>query len=77
MSCQLNIIYYLIHKFIFLCLILDYKNLKLKNLIDSIAIDFLFSKNFASMKDIRRRCNLMIALSKFTFNKKIFNKIIV
>ena len=76
MSCQLNIIYYLINKFIFLCLILDYKNLKLKNLIDSIAIDFLFSKNFASMKDIRRNFNLMMNLSKLTFYKMIMSGVV-
>ena len=28
------------------------------------------------MKDIRRRYNPMVDLSKFTFNKKILNKII-
>ena len=28
------------------------------------------------MKDIRRRYNLMVDLSKFTFNKKILSKIV-
>ena len=28
------------------------------------------------MKDIRRKCNLMVDLSKFTFNKKILSKIV-
>ena len=32
-------IYYLIHKLIFLCIILDYENLKFKYLIDDITID--------------------------------------
>ena len=36
---QLNIIYYLIHKLIFLYIILEYKNLKFKYLINNIAID--------------------------------------
>jgi len=36
--CQSNIIYYLIHTLIFLCIILDYKNLKFKYLIDDIVI---------------------------------------
>ena len=64
-------------KLIFLCIILDYKNLKFKQLIDDIGIDFLYSRNFASMKDIKRKCNLMVDLSKFTFNKKILSDIIV
>ena len=42
-SCQLDIIYHSIHKIIFLCIILDYKNLKFKYLIDDIAIGILFS----------------------------------
>ena len=29
------------------------------------------------MEDIRRKCNLMIDLSKFTYDKKILNKIVV
>ena len=29
------------------------------------------------MKDIRRRCNLMVDLLKFTSNKKILSKIVV
>ena len=45
---------------------LDYKNSKFKNLIDDIAMDIWFSWNFASMKDIKRKCNSMMNLSKFT-----------
>jgi len=37
--------------------------LKFKLLIDDIVIDFLFSENFASMEDIRRKCNLIVDLS--------------
>ena len=47
-----------------------YKNLQFKQLIDNIAIDFWSSKNFACMKDVKRKCNQMINLSKFTSNKK-------
>ena len=38
-------------------------------MIDNIAIDLWSSWNFASMEDIRKKCNSMIELSKFTFNK--------
>ena len=56
-----------------LCIILNYKNLQFKQFIDNIAIDFLFSRNFANIKDIRRKCNPMVDLSKFISNKKIFS----
>ena len=54
----------------FLRIILNYKNSKFKHLVDNIAIDLLFYENFISMKDMRRKCNSMIDLSKFTSNKK-------
>ena len=38
-----------------LCIILDYKNLKFKHLIDDIALDIWFSWNFASMEDMRKK----------------------
>jgi len=63
--------YYSIHKLIFLCKILNYKNLKFKHFIDDIVIDLRFSRNFVNTEDIRRKCNLMISLSKFTSNKNI------
>ena len=44
--------------------------------IDDIFIDLWFFENFASIEDIRRKCNLMVNLSKFTTNKKILSKII-
>ena len=47
----------------FLCIILDYKMSKFKNLIDGIAIDFLSSWKFSNMEDIRRKCNLIVNLS--------------
>ena len=37
---------------------------------NSIAIYFLFYWNFTSMEDIRRKCNPIVDLSKFTSNKK-------
>ena len=43
-------------------MILNYKNLKFKYLIDDIAIDFLFYRNFASMEDIRRKYDPMVNL---------------
>ena len=46
---------------------------KFKNFIDDITVDLQFFRNFASMEYIRRRCNLMVNLSKFTFNKKILS----
>ena len=44
---------------------------------DDIVIDFRLSGNFLSMKDIRRKYNSMMNLSKFTFNKKILSGVIV
>ena len=67
--------YYSIHKLIFLCKILNYKNLKFKYLIDDIVIDLRFSRNFVNMQDIRRKCNLMMNLSKFTSNKNILSRV--
>ena len=64
----MSIGYYLLYDLYayILCIVLNYKNLQFKQFIDDIAI--------ASMKDIRRRCNPMINLSKFTSNKKILSK---
>ena len=39
-------------------------------MIDDIAIDLWFFENFASIENIRRKCNIMVDLSKFTSNKK-------
>ena len=46
-------------------------NLKFKYFIDDITINLLFSSNFASMKNIIKKYNLMINLSKFISNKNI------
>ena len=37
---------------LFLCIILDYKNMKFRHLIDHIASDLWFSRNFASIEDV-------------------------
>ena len=50
-------------------------------MIDGIAIDLWSSKTFVSINDVRRKCNSMINLSKFTLKKKekkkILNKVVV
>ena len=60
----------------FLCILLDYKKLKFKHLVDDITIDFLSFGNFASMKNIKRKYIPMMDLLKFTFNKKILSKVV-
>ena len=57
-------------------MILDYKSFKFKHLIDDIVNDFLSFENFVSMEDIRRKCNQMVDLSKFTSNKMILSKVV-
>ena len=52
----------------FLYTTLNYKNLKLQYLFDNIVIDFLFSWNFISIKDIIKIRNLTIKILKFTLN---------
>ena len=37
---------------------------------NDINIDIWYFGNFENMENIRRKCNLMMDLSKFTFNKK-------
>ena len=48
-------------------------------MINNIAINYIFYENFASMEDIKRKCNLMVDLWKFISNKKkrIFSKVVV
>ena len=48
-----------------------------KQLIDNTIIDLWSSTNFSSMEGIKRKCNLMMDLSKFTYNKKILNEVVV
>ena len=49
--------------------------MKFKYLINDIPIDFCSFGNFASMKDIRSKCNQMRVLSKLTFSKKILSSL--
>ena len=51
--------------------------MKFKYLIDDIVINFLSYENFVCMKKIRRNCNSIVDLSKFTFNKNILNEVVV
>ena len=51
--------------------------LAIKQFIDDITIDLQFSRNFASIKDIRRKCNTMADLLGFTSNKKILSNVII
>ena len=60
----------------FLYIILYYKNLKLKYLIDNIAIDLWSSRNFATMEDVKRKYNQMVGLLKFISNKKILSEVV-
>ena len=64
--CQLNFIYK----------ILDYKSLQFKQLINDITIDIQSFGNFASIEHIRRKCNSMVDLSKFTYNKNILSEVV-
>ena len=43
--------------YIYIYIILDYKNLKFKHLIDDITINVSSFGNLTSIKDIRRKCN--------------------
>ena len=55
----------------FTYIILYYKKLKFKYLIDDITIDLLFFWNFTRIEDIIRTYNPTVRFSKFTSNKKI------
>ena len=50
--------------------------LNLKHLIDNITIDFWFFGNFTSMKDIKRKWNVMVDLSIFISNLKNISGVI-
>lgn len=56
---------------------LYYKNMKFKHLVDGIAIDFLSSLNFASMKHIRRKYNSNLNFSKSISNKRILSEVVI
>ena len=51
-------------------------NFKLQKLDDKV-INLGSFENFVDLKDIKRKYNSMINLSKFTSNKKILNEIVV
>ena len=51
--------------------------MKFKHLIDDIAIDLWSSGNFASIENIRRKCNTVVDLTKLTSNKKILSGVVV
>ena len=61
---------------LFLFIILEYKNLKFKHLINNITIDRWSSRNFANMENIRRKCNPILNLSKFASNKIILSGVV-
>ena len=73
-SCHSDVIYYSIHKLIFY-VHFRLQKLKFKYLIDDIAIDIWSYWKFAKMEDIRRKCNPMVDLSKFTSNTKEKEKV--
>ena len=52
-------------------------NSKFKELSDDIAINISSFWNFENMEDLRRKCNPMIDLPKFTSNKKILSWVVV
>ena len=45
-------------------------------MIDDIAIDLWFYRNFANIEDKRRKCNPIVYLLKFTSNKRILSEIV-
>ena len=76
-KCHTNLILFTIQlRNLFLCIILNYKNLKFEHLIDDIVIDFWFSKNFTSMKDVRKKRNPIMDSSKFTYNMEILSGVV-
>ena len=47
--------------------------MKFKHLIDNIAINLYYFKNFTNIKHIRRKYNPTTHYLKFTFNKRIIS----
>ena len=78
MSSFISVRYYLLYDLqaYILCVILNYKNLQFKQFIDNTAINLQSSRNFTSIENIIRRCNPMVDLPKFAFNKKILSKVV-
>ena len=53
------------------------QNLKFKHKIDGIANNFFYLLEiFASKEDIKRKCNPIMDLLNFTFNKKIVSEVV-
>ena len=42
-----------------------------------LIFDFFLFFYFASIKNIRNKCNSIIDLSKFTFNKKVLSEFVI
>ena len=76
-SNSISIKYYLLYDLLayILNIILNYKNLQFKQLIDVISINFQ-SRNFARMEYIKRGCNSMMDLAKCISNKNILSKVV-
>ena len=50
--------------------------MQFKQLIDDIVIDLQYFGNFASIENIRRKCNPKVDFSKFISNKKILIEVV-
>ena len=48
--------------------------MKFKHVIVDIAINLWYSWNFVRMEDIKRICNQIVRVSKYTSNKKIYEE---
>ena len=46
-------------------------------MVDDMIIDFWLSWNFTSMENVRKECNPMVDLLKFTSNEEISNNVIL
>ena len=49
--------------------------MKYKHLNDELTIDLYSFRNFINMKDIRRKCNPIVDLSIFIYDKNILNSV--
>ena len=50
--------------------------MKFNHLIGPKVTDIWYFENFANMEDIERKCNPIVDLWIFTFNKKILSRIV-
>ena len=50
--------------------------MKFNHFIGPTVTDIWYFENFANMEDIERKCNPIVDLWKFTFNKKILSRIV-